>query len=1245
MNTISLFPVYSLSDDLSNNLSFDPLSDEQPIISVAVSPESVTENGADKLVFTFSRTGNITNALDVLISIEGTASNYSDYSQTGINFGHPQYGDAFYVHFEEGSETTTVTVKPYADNELESDETVTLRILETPDNSGYGIGINYSATGTIIEPPPPLPLISISGPYPDSLAEDSFGNLEYIFTRTGDLSQPLTIQFDVSGTATFSYYDASDYQVLGADWFDAYSGMIAFNSGSDTVSLWVDPVEDSQFEPDETVILTLREDADYDIDPDNYTATVTIINDDEKPIISVAVSPESVSENGADNLVFTFSRTGNITNALDVLIIIEGTASDDSDYSQTGINFGHPQYGDAFYVQFEEGSEKTTVTVNPYADNNAESDETVTLRILENPSYGIGINHSATGIITEQQFVPNEVIIKLKNTNSPEDNNTLLDELGASVTDTTQQLGIQLWTISGLTVEEAIQAYSNDPRIEYIEPNYTARFLAAPLIPNDPNFSRLWGLNNTGQTGGKVDADIDAPEAWGFDIPDRDGFPTGGNAVVGVLDTGVDYNHPDLNDNIWINPGESGSGKESNGIDDDGNGYIDDFRGWDFFNWDNDPMDAYGHGTHVSGTIGAEGNNGVGVVGVNWDVQIMPLKIFGDDGSYAGDFRVIKAIEYATKMGADLTNNSWGGGPYSQPLYDAIAKSPLFVAAAGNGGSDGIGDNTDISPHYPSSYNLNNIISVAATDHNDLRASFSNYGKTSVDLGAPGVSIYSTLPVSQGSYGYKSGTSMATPHVAGAAALIVATRRYRGLQDLTTLDLKQKVLNGVEVIPSLKNITVTGGRLNLYSGIDQKGVGWGDVHFVTFDGRAYDLQSFGEFILAETARDGDDWVVQTRQEPWPRNTNTSVHTALATLVDGHRVVLDLDFSDKLQINGHNTPITDGQTLSIGNSQIQRSGNLYTITYAGDDGIIDSADAQVTARDQGDHINIEVFHFGRFQGLLGNNDGDPNNDFALRNGTQLSANPSIEQLHGEYANSWRITSQESLFVTPPPPPSNPTRLVTLGELDPQAVRAAQKLALEAGIPQGAILDAVAFDLAATHNINFLQGAIALFAPTVPQATVNTAIQNNWTTLLGFPTGPITDNPSPVDPTLTTIMGTNKADTLTGTTQNERLVGLLARDILTGGGGDDIFAYNSLSEAGDTITDFSAGDRFDISPVLDSIGYTGTDPLGDKYVRFLGRTNLTTIQIDVDGLGSTLPKEFVLVQGVDVGALNNPANFIF
>ena len=591
------------------------------------------------------------------------------------------------------------------------------------------------------------------------------------------------------------------------------------------------------------------------------------------------------------------------------------------------------------------------------------------------------------------EFAPNEFIIKLKDTNSSEDNNSLQVELGASVSATTQQLGIQLWTVSGLTVEEAIEVYRNDPRVEYIEPNYIVQDLIT--IPNDPNFNQLWGLNNTGQTGGRVDADIDAPEIW--DIT------TGGTAIVGVIDSGVDYTHPDLNDNIWINPRESGGGRETNGIDDDGNGYIDDFRGWDFVNNDNDPMDDHYHGTHVAGTIGAEGNNSIGVVGVNWDVQIMPLKFLrpvpGTTRSTGSTMDAILAVEYATMMGADLTNNSWGGGGFSQGLSDAIEAGPLFVAAAGN-----LGLNTDNNPHYPSSYDLNNIISVAATDHNDQRTGFSNFGLTSVDLGAPGDNILSTFPtvltpsmqVGRLSTNYESinGTSMAAPHVAGVAALIVSERRARGLSDLTDVQLRQFILDKVEPIPALNGITVTGGRLNA-NNATRTGIGWGDVHFVTFDGRAYDLQSFGEFILAETARDGDDWVVQTRQEPWVNNEFVSVFTAFATSVDGQRVVFDLDFSNKLQIDGIDTPITSGQTLSIGNSQIQRTENVYSITYAGDDGIIDSADAQLIARDQGDHLNIEISHFGRFQGLLGDNDGNPDNDFTLRNGRELSSNPSIE----------------------------------------------------------------------------------------------------------------------------------------------------------------------------------------------------------------------------------------------------------
>jgi len=241
---------------------------------------------------------------------------------------------------------------------------------------------------------------------------------------------------------------------------------------------------------------------------------------------------------------------------------------------------------------------------------------------------------------------------------------------------------------------------------------------------------------------------------------------------------------------------------------------VDDVHGWNFFDnaaWLFCEPNEDAHGTHVAGTIGATGNNSTGVPGVNWQVQIMVLKFIGPAGGYTSD--AIEAIQYATDKDAKAINASWGGGGFSQALKGAIeACNCLFVAAAGNGGSDGIGDNTDTSPHYPSAYNSANLISVAATDRNDARASFSNYGATSVDLGAPGVSIRSTLPID--TYGNFSGTSMAAPHVTGVAGLLLA---QNGL--LTPSQLKSQILNNVDPIAALSGITVTGGRLNAYQAL------------------------------------------------------------------------------------------------------------------------------------------------------------------------------------------------------------------------------------------------------------------------------------------------------------------------------------------------------------------------------------------------------------------------------------------
>jgi subtilisin family serine protease len=355
-----------------------------------------------------------------------------------------------------------------------------------------------------------------------------------------------------------------------------------------------------------------------------------------------------------------------------------------------------------------------------------------------------------------------------------------------------------------LTVREAIQRYEASPDVEYAEPDF---LLEPTAYPNDPYFPRLYGLDNTGQTGGITDADTDGLETWNTST----GSPT---TVVAVIDVGVDVNHPDLRDNIWVSTDELAG----NGVDDDRNGYVDDRNGYDFANddasvYDPDPLNGAGdeHGTHVAGTIAAQGNNGTGVTGVSWEASIMVAKFLGPHGGYTSD--AVEALNYAVANGAKISNNSWGGGGYSRALHDAIVRADaaghLFLAAAGNDGVD-----NDATPSYPASYGIPNVVSVAATDDRDALASFSNFGASSVDLAAPGVNIVSTLPGNR--YGSYSGTSMATPHVTGVAALIKS-------EDPTQDDaqIKARILTYVEKKPSLEGKTVTGGRLNAEASISQ----------------------------------------------------------------------------------------------------------------------------------------------------------------------------------------------------------------------------------------------------------------------------------------------------------------------------------------------------------------------------------------------------------------------------------------
>src|SRR3989449_1038385 len=352
----------------------------------------------------------------------------------------------------------------------------------------------------------------------------------------------------------------------------------------------------------------------------------------------------------------------------------------------------------------------------------------------------------------------------------------------------------------GMRVKDAIEFYRRRPDVLYAEPNW---IVDAQVVPSDPSFSSLWGLNNTGQNGGIPDADIDAPEAWDITTGSSD-------VVVAVIDTGIDYTHPDLSANMFRNELDC----NSNGIDDDGNGLVDDCFGIDTANNDSNPMDDAnpGHGSHVAGTIGAVGNNAVGVVGVNWAIRLMACKFLGSTGS-GTTADAIDCLEYVKLMkdrGVNIvaTSNSWGGGGFSQGLFDAIEahlhRGILFIAAAGNANP---GSNNDTKPFYPAAYYLPNVISVAATTRTDALASFSNFGRRTVHLGAPGQEILSTTPGN--TYSSLSGTSMATPHVTGVAALLKAqdpARDWRALKNL--------ILAGGDTVPSLATTTITQKRLN-----------------------------------------------------------------------------------------------------------------------------------------------------------------------------------------------------------------------------------------------------------------------------------------------------------------------------------------------------------------------------------------------------------------------------------------------
>ena len=414
---------------------------------------------------------------------------------------------------------------------------------------------------------------------------------------------------------------------------------------------------------------------------------------------------------------------------------------------------------------------------------------------------------SAKPLTYDAPHVPGEVVVKVRKGSMGK----LLAKkslLGAELTKTMNlsagdYLVFKTYAKSTFTLMNELKAL---PEVIYAEPNFIYKAVGSDAN-SDSLYDKLWGLNNTGSnepdrnggysgSPGLAGSDINAEKAWGI--------TKGSNKVViAVIDTGIDYNHPDLKDNMWVNTSEVAG----NGKDDDGNGYIDDVYGWNAQADNGNPMDGNAHGTHCAGTIGAR-HNSIGVAGVMNDVSLMAVKFLSDSGS--GSLAdAVEAIDYATKMNVDIMSNSWGGGGFSQTLEDAIKaaknKGILFVAAAGNDGT-----NNDSSPHYPSNYQVDNVISVAAHTNGDSMATFTCYGKRTVHVAAPGHNILSTTP----NNGYKvfSGTSMATPHVSGVLGLLLS---QTGRQDVKAI--RERLMATTVPGAAYRRTTISGGRVDAYN--------------------------------------------------------------------------------------------------------------------------------------------------------------------------------------------------------------------------------------------------------------------------------------------------------------------------------------------------------------------------------------------------------------------------------------------
>lgn len=430
---------------------------------------------------------------------------------------------------------------------------------------------------------------------------------------------------------------------------------------------------------------------------------------------------------------------------------------------------------------------------------------------------GQSSDQKAASVNPGETYVANQVLVKFRRGTSAEIKSRTLESVAGTVAETILTKAMEsagetealLVVNTPFSTIDAVSKLKNGEGIEYAEPNFIYKH---QTVSNDTYFTNgsLWGMYGDATTPANQFGS-QAGEAW------ANNHTGSKDVVVGIIDEGIQFNHTDLADNVWTNTLDP-----VNGIDDDGNGYKDDTHGWDFDGNNNSIYDGGtnggldDHGTHVAGTIGARGGNGIGVAGVNWNVTMISCKFLGRRGGTTAN--AVKACDYLTdlktrqKLNIVASNNSWGGGGFSQAMYDAINRANnaniLFIAAAGNGGNDGVGDNNDNVANYPSNYSNDNVIAVAAITSSGARSSFSNYGATTVDIGAPGSGIWSSTAYNMlSSY---DGTSMATPHVTGAAALYASTHA-----GASAAAIKAAILTSAVPTPSLAGKCTSGGRLNV----------------------------------------------------------------------------------------------------------------------------------------------------------------------------------------------------------------------------------------------------------------------------------------------------------------------------------------------------------------------------------------------------------------------------------------------